>query len=97
MDDLDPQALLDAMQTRLRHEASIGDDPLDIYRPSPGQLPDHVHHRVARICSDVAAAALIEAHEALEDEHALNEMLSRDVARYHEAFHVGGVSTEGPE
>ncbi len=44
-------------QDALRREAGFFGDPEGFYRPSPGQLWDHVNHRVA----DVVITALKEA------------------------------------
>lgn len=51
------QPLIDSIQRELNREAATHpDSPESLYRPSPGQLLDHVHHRIAR----VAAAATAE-------------------------------------
>lgn len=52
------QAIVIAVQSALNNEDRIGLQ-LSMYRPSPGQLPDHVHHRVAVI----AARAVCEMFE----------------------------------
>lgn len=59
------QDLTEQMQLRLRHEQEVRPD---MYKPSPGQLPDHVHHRIARICAEVAEVALAEAVRRARDD-----------------------------
>lgn len=49
------QAMVTAIQKALNEEArSYGDKPEAMYEPSPGQLLDHVHHRIARIAARIA-------------------------------------------
>lgn len=52
------RAMVAAVQGALNDEDRVGPF-LSLYRPSPGQLPDHVHHRVAVI----AARAICEMFE----------------------------------
>lgn len=51
--------LVALIQERLRAEYAA--DP-SFYRPSPGQLVDHVHSRVARVAAEVAVAASKDAY-----------------------------------
>lgn len=52
------------IQQRLRAEYAA--DP-SFYEPSPGQLVDHVHNRVARVTADEAQRGCVEQERALPE------------------------------
>lgn len=60
----------------------------ETYRPSPGQLQDHVHNRVAHVASDTAMAVLV---ECLPE---LLELAGKEVSESSDDV-AGGVSPSG--
>lgn len=50
------QIILAAIQKELNAEAALHNPPEALYRPSPGQTLDHVHHRIARIATNAIIA-----------------------------------------
>lgn len=53
---IDERGLSDIIQESLRMEFEINPD---LYKASPGQITDHVHHRIARIAARVASEYVV--------------------------------------